>query len=583
MSALPARQLVRFVARRERVRIPVYLVIFATLIASTAVQSEELYPTAADRAEYVATVAGNPGLIAMVGPAFDVSSVGGDTAWQWGGIGAVVAALMSMFIVGRHTRAEEQSGRSELIRASVVGREAPTAATLLVAGAANVLLGAVTALTMLALGQPAEGSIAFGASLAGVGLLFMGAAAVAMQLSQSTSGRVRPRRRGARACLRAAGGRRRRRRDALVAVTDRLGPGDAAVRGASAGGRCCCCSAAPRSWSRSRSRCSAAATTAPAWSRRDPARRRAARDHAPARVRAPLQRAALLGWAVGLLLGGVSIGLTAEDAEGLVGDSDAFDELLEQAGAGSLVDNYLAVSLLSMALIGTGFALQAVMRARSEKTAGRLEPLLATALARPRWLLSHVVVSVAGTVVVVGAAGLGTGVADAINTGDAGRLPLLLGSSLAFVPAVWVLIGAAVALFGLVPRAVAAAWGLLGASYLIGLLGPLLSLPDWVMDLSPFTHVPLVPAADLAVVPLIALTAIAAAWWRWDWPASGGGTRPLAQPRCPPFPSPGLGRRGRLDSFVALEVGTKESDDAAAGVTGRRLVIAGPRRASRSP
>jgi ABC-2 type transport system permease protein len=117
----------------------------------------------------------------------------------------------------------------------------------------------------------------------------------------------------------------------------------------------------------------------------------------------------------------------------------------------------------------------------------------------------------AGTVVVVGATGLGTGVADAINSNDAGRLPELLGSSLAFVPAVWVLVGAAVALFGLVPRAAPAAWGLLGASYLVGLLGPLLSLPDWVMDLSPFTHVPLLPAADLTVAPLIALTAVAAA------------------------------------------------------------------------
>jgi ABC-2 type transport system permease protein len=121
------------------------------------------------------------------------------------------------------------------------------------------------------------------------------------------------------------------------------------------------------------------------------------------------------------------------------------------------------------------------------------------------------VIAMAGTVVVVGATGLGTGVAHAINSNDAGRLPELLGSSLAFVPAVWVLVGAAVGLFGLVPRAAPAAWGLLGASFLVGLLGPLLSLPDWVMDLSPFTHVPLVPAADLTVTPLIVLTAVAAA------------------------------------------------------------------------
>jgi len=69
-----------------------------------------------------------------------------------------------------------------------------------------------------------------------------------------------------------------------------------------------------------------------------------------------------------------------------------------------------------------------------------------------------------------------------------------------------------VALFGLVPRAVAAAWGGLAACYLVAFLGPLLGLPDWVMDLSPFTHVPLLPAAQFDAVPLLALTAVAAAF-----------------------------------------------------------------------
>jgi ABC-2 type transport system permease protein len=79
------------------------------------------------------------------------------------------------------------------------------------------------------------------------------------------------------------------------------------------------------------------------------------------------------------------------------------------------------------------------------------------------------------------------------------------------VPAVWVLIGAAVALFGLLPRAMSVAWGALGVCFLVSYLGPLLSLPDWVMDLSPYSHVPLLPAEDFSPGPLLALTAVAAA------------------------------------------------------------------------
>ncbi|HWM09365.1 MAG TPA: ABC transporter permease, partial [Solirubrobacteraceae bacterium] len=180
--------MLRFTARRERVRIPVFVLVLVALIASTAAQSEQLYPTAASRADYVATVVGNPGLIAMVGPAYDVTTVGGDVAWQWGAFGAVVAALMSMFIVGRHTRGEEQSGRSELVRSGVVSRDAPLAAALVVASAAQLAMGAAVALTMIGLDQPAAGSIALGASLAGVGLLFAGVAAVAVQVGQTTAG-----------------------------------------------------------------------------------------------------------------------------------------------------------------------------------------------------------------------------------------------------------------------------------------------------------------------------------------------------------------------------------------------------------
>ena len=76
--------MLRFTARRERVRIPVYVIVLAALIASTAAQSEQLYPTAAARADYVATVEGNPGLIAMVGPPLRSRT----SAATWRGSGA---------------------------------------------------------------------------------------------------------------------------------------------------------------------------------------------------------------------------------------------------------------------------------------------------------------------------------------------------------------------------------------------------------------------------------------------------------------------------------------------------------------
>ena len=75
----------------------------------------------------------------------------------------------------------------------------------------------------------------------------------------------------------------------------------------------------------------------------------------------------------------------------------------------------------------------------------------------------------------------------------------------------WVVVGAAVALFGLAPRAVGGAWGVLGACVVLSVLGPLLGLPGWMLELSPFEHVPQLPADAFSAGPLVWLCAVAAA------------------------------------------------------------------------
>ncbi len=510
MSTLAgAATMVRFALRRERLRIPVYVLVLAFLVASTELQSESLYPTQADRAAYAASVAGNPGLIAMVGPALRVTDVGGDVAWQWGAFGAIGAALMSMFIVGRHTRAEEQSGRSELLRAGVLGRRAPAVAAAGVAALAALLAGAGVAGTMIALGQPAAGSLALGASFTGAGLAFAAIALLAMQVSQSTSGAyaISGAALGAAYLLRAAGDVG----DGTLSWLSPIGWAQAMRPFAD-----------ERWWPLGLSLGLAAAATTTAFAlldrRDDGAGLVAPRPGPPAAsdvlvrplgLAVRLGRNALAAWAAGLFLAGVSIGLTGRDAESIVGHSSEAERLFAQTGGG-LVDNYLAVSMLSMALVGTGFALQSVLRMRAEESDGRLEPLLATGLGRPRWAAANLALAAGGSVVVLAALGAGTGIADALAAHDLVRLPVLVGSAVALAPAVWVLAGAAVALFGIAPRAMPAVWGLLGACFLLAYLGPLLSLPGWVTDLSPFSHVPLLPAADLSVAPLLVLTAVAA-------------------------------------------------------------------------
>ncbi|GAA4993848.1 hypothetical protein GCM10023205_78200 [Yinghuangia aomiensis] len=64
-------------------------------------------------------------------------------------------------------------------------------------------------------------------------------------------------------------------------------------------------------------------------------------------------------------------------------------------------------------------------------------------------------------------------------------------------------------MFGLWPRAMAAVWVLVALCVLLGMVGDALKLPQPVMDLSPFTHLPKLPGGDVELLPYALLAAVA--------------------------------------------------------------------------
>jgi ABC-2 type transport system permease protein len=216
-------------------------------------------------------------------------------------------------------------------------------------------------------------------------------------------------------------------------------------------------------------------------------------------------------WALAAFALGVVYGSLTQSIEDFIGDNPAMEKLLAALGGASLTDSYLATSLLILALLATGPALQIVQRLRTEETETRAEMVLATGTSRPRWITSHLAVALGAGALALVLGGFGLGLADAAVGGDAGEVPRLVGAALAYVPAVWLLTGLGVALFGLLPRWTAAGWVALTACLVIAMFGELLDLPTWVRDLSPFQHTPAAPAADLRGLPLAVLSTTAAA------------------------------------------------------------------------
>jgi ABC-2 type transport system permease protein len=187
--------------------------------------------------------------------------------------------------------------------------------------------------------------------------------------------------------------------------------------------------------------------------------------------------------------------------------------LRQLGGGGSLVDTFFGTMLSLYAIAIAAYTVQALLRLRSEEIGGHLEPVLATAVSRPRWLASHIACAVGGSALLLALAGAGTGLGYGLVVGDPlGEAVRLIGASLAWLPATLALGGFVVAAFGLLPRwSGGLAWAALTACLLMGQIGALLELPQAVLDISPFTHVPPVPAADVPTVPLVALTLTAVA------------------------------------------------------------------------
>jgi polyether ionophore transport system permease protein len=516
-SLMGTGALLKLALRRDRIMLPAWVYAFAVTAYGSAAATKKLYPTLASRRDFAAGAGTNTTTIAIYGPSADLHTLGGLATWKLSALGAVVVGLMSIFIVTRHTRADEETGRLELVSAGAVGRRAPLTVALLVALTANLGVAALVGAGLAAGGAPAGPSFAFGLALAAAGCMFAAVAAVAAQLAQSA---------------RAANG------IAIVALATAYllrATGDASSGTWAAG----LSWASPIGWTQqirpfgpihwwlfAPVAAFAAVTACVAYAlvaERDIGAGlfapRPGPAHAAARLRTAfglawrLERASLLAWAAGFAVYGAVIGGIADSVGNLVNDSPATEKLFRQMGGPfGLVNAFIAAMMGIMGALAAVYATAAVLRLRTEETGQRAEPVLAAAVGRTRWACSHLLFAVVGPVILLGAAGLTAGLIHGARNGDmAGQLPRVLGAAFVQLPAAWALTGFALALFGLAPRFTAVSWGAVAVSLLAGEFGPVFGLKQWAMDLSPFTHIPKLPGAAFTAAPLIWLTAAAAA------------------------------------------------------------------------
>jgi ABC-2 type transport system permease protein len=206
------------------------------------------------------------------------------------------------------------------------------------------------------------------------------------------------------------------------------------------------------------------------------------------------------------------MGSIAKGIDQLLNDNRQVEKIIGRyGGVRGLTDSYLATTVSFLGMAAAFYAVQAVIRLRGEETSGRAEPVLAGSTGRLAWAGSHLVFPAVGSALVMASGGLGVGIGAGAVLGDFwGWVGRMVRAGLITTPALWVIAAVAVALFGLWPKWTSAAYGVFGVLVFIAYLGPAVDAGQWLLDLTPYTHIPKVPGGVFHWTPLAWMTGVAA-------------------------------------------------------------------------
>ncbi|WP_254857913.1 polyketide antibiotic transporter [Protofrankia sp. BMG5.30] len=496
--------------RDARTRTVVFAYLFAVYSYVQPVGYRHTYPEAADRLAFARGFADNTGLRLLYGQPHQIQTVAGYAAWRVGGVLAIAAAVFGLLAAVRATRAEEDSGRTDLLLAGPVSRRIlhTAAYTAIAAGVGALWLAEFAGLVVA--GLPVAGSACLATAAASVAVTCAGIGALAGQLAASR-----------RAAL-AFGG-------AVTGVLLLL-----RVLADTVAGLGWLRWLTPLGWAEQLRPLTGArplvlllpvvvtgvllaVATRLARGRDIGAGLLPSRDSAdpwPHLLRSTTSQAlrgqggVLTAWlgtvAIFMfVLGTVSHSISSADVPQNV------QREIAKLGSGSILTptGYLAFLFLFVTLAVSLFACVQIGVLRQDE-AQHLETLLAQPVSRGGWLAGRFVPAGVAATAIALTAGLAAW-AGATASGVRVALSSLLEAGANTLPTAGLFLGLGALGYALVPRAASGiAYGLVAVTFLWQLVGSLLSPPRWLLDLTPFAHVGLVPAQPFRPVAAAVMVGI---------------------------------------------------------------------------
>jgi ABC-2 type transport system permease protein len=507
--------LIRFALRRDRVRLTVWTLALVGTVAATVPALDAMFTTDAQRQARAALMRTPTGIL-FGGPGYglDDYQLGPMVVNELTMSVLIGLAVMSVLHVVRHTRAEEESGRAELLRASVLGSGAQMTAALVTVSVVNLVIGGLTALAMAGSGLAVADSAAYGLGLALAGISFGAVAAVCAQVAEHG--------RGAAGLAFLVTG---------VLFLSRV-VGDTAEEGGNA-----LSWLSPfawvqqtrvfddlRWWPLALYAVLVAVLFALAYALAD--RRDLGAGLVPSRpgpagagrllggvfaLHLHQQRGAILAWTAAALLFALAFGAVVTEVDDMLEEIPDMVAIVGGGGADDVVGGFLGVMGGYVLMAASAYAVVSVLRARTEEVSGRAELTLSAAVGRARWLGGALLVSALSSALIVVAGGVGTGLGASAALSDPSWTWTTTGAALAQLPVALLFAGLTGLLVGTAPRLVPLVWAWLGYSLLVTMFGVLLDLDDLLLDMSAFELLPQPPTEEFDAVRFAAVLGAALA------------------------------------------------------------------------
>ncbi len=504
--------MIRLILRRDRIIIPLLILFMVLFVAFVTASFINLYSDEAVRMAFYLQMKSNPAVVSLLGSLLD-PSIGGLTAWRVGIGASLLIGLISVFLMVRHTRSEERKGRLELINSAKVGRQAVLSAALITTFGVNLIMAILMGFGLIAQGLDTYSSLVLGLSLAAFGCLFAAITGVAVQLTES-SGDARYLMSGLLVVffiVRIFGWD-----DGDYAWVSWLSPyGWVHHIGPFAENK---------TWIFGIFLAFIAGLTALAYwlsSLRDLGAGIITQRPGPARASKTLQsslalawrlhRGMLLFWIIIFTLMGTMLGLTVQTVTDMITANPQFVNLILQLGGKSgLIDSYFTMMLAFLGEVFAFYAILATLKLQSQESKKYSEMVLTSSVSRNQWVVSNLIFAVLAPALVLIIFALSMGLSYGLITNNLSDIPIrILGAALMYLPAIWLFAGISMALFGLKPRLTSLSWVDLAVIVVINLLGEFFDISQWILNISPFTHVPQLLAGDTIETPLILLAVLA--------------------------------------------------------------------------